>query len=662
MANDKAFKIKNGLSATRYLQTSGTVTDGSAGHSLVGAVYDNKSFDHSSDAGIVLGMYMKSDGTKMYLSSSGSGTYTDSIIEYDLSTAWDISTASYNANISVASQDTTPYGVYIADDSNDTDSYGKTMFVLGRATGSVYQYTLSTAWDVSSATYASKSFDFTTQVTLPATGFFFKSDGSIMYVMESTASDNVNVYQYNLTTSWDVSSAVYSGNIYAINDGLSASLFFTSDGKEMYHNVYSNASGSQDIVRKHTLSTAWDISTASVSSETLDVSGQDTSPYSLWFKPDGSKLYVGGISNDKVFQYSTTQDKQTLDLSTGNYFSYTLTDNTKIELSNPPASGKAYAAQIEVTGGAPGYDISSANYDSKSFSVGTQDASPIGLTVLDDGTKFYVTGNSNDTIFQYSMSTAHDISTASYDSKSLDVSGQDVSPKEISFNSDGTKMYLLGDVGNDINQYTLTTAYDISTASFDSVTASLNSSDSYFGLHFKPDGTEFYVLNATADTVEQYSLTTAFDLSTVSYTTNFSVSSQDTGPEAISLSNDGTKLFVVGSANETIFQYSLSTAWDLSTASYSSVSFDISSQDTDAKGISFSNSGKVMYIVGPTNDTIYQYSTTGAIYTITWPDSIKWDLGVAPAAPAIGNTDLHAIFTVDGGTTYYGAKTAGDFS
>jgi hypothetical protein len=340
----EAFKIKNGLSATRYLGSNGTETIGSVGYNLAGASYDSKSFDHSSDAGIVLGMYIKSDGTKMYLSSSASGTYTDSIIEYALSTAWDISTASYNANVSVASQDTTPYGVFFKPD-------GLTMFVLGRATGFVYQYTLSTAWDVSTATYASKSFGFTTQVTLPSTGFFFKSDGSIMYIMESTASTNVNVYQYDLSTAWDVSSAAYSSKSYAINDGLSASLFFTSDGKEMYHNVYSNTSGLQDIVRKHTLSTAWDVSTASVSPETLDVSGKDTSPYSLWFKPDGSKLYVGGATSDTIYQYSTVSYTQTLDLSTGTTFSFTPSGATIVSFTNPPASGNAIAFSVIIGAG-----------------------------------------------------------------------------------------------------------------------------------------------------------------------------------------------------------------------------------------------------------------------------------------------------------------------
>ena len=38
-------------------------------------------------------------------------------------------------------------------------------------------------------------------------------------------------------------------------------------------------------------------------------------------------------------------------------------------------------------------------------------------------------------------------------------------------------------------------------------------------------------------------------------------------------------MYVVGSSLDTVYQYALSTAWDVSTASYDSVSLSVSSQD-----------------------------------------------------------------------------------
>lgn len=48
--------------------------------------------------------------------------------------------------------------------------------------------------------------------------------------------------------------------------------------------------------------------------------------------------------------------------------------------------------------------------------------------------------------------------------------------------------------------------------------------------------------------------------------------------------------------------------------------------------------------------------TSSGSYAITWPTSIKWEGGSAPANTASGATDLYTFITVDGGTTYFGKK------
>ena len=71
---------------------------------------------------------------------------------------------------------------------------------------------------------------------------------------------------------------------------------------------------------------------------------------------------------------------------------------------------------------------------------------------------------------------------------------------------------------------------------------------------------------------------------------------------------DGTKMYIMGYASDSVHQYSLSTAWDLDTAAYDSVSFDVSEQDASPYGIAFKNNGRKMYIMGENNNTLYQYS------------------------------------------------------
>ena len=331
MANDKNFVIKNGLSVgTRYLQTGGTETAGTVGYNLAGASYDSVSFSVASQDTLPGAFAMKNDGTILYMH----GATNDRLYQYTLSTAWDLSTASYaSKNFLTSTQNGNAGPVAFKAD-------GTSFYVSGSTNDTVYQYDMSTAWDISTASYASKSFSLSSQETVP-TGLFFKSDGTKMYM---TGSGTDSIYQYSLSTAWDVSTASYDSVTFDLSSQgtASASLFFKSDGTEFYT---TDSNG----VFKYSLSTAWDISTTSYV-ETFDTTTESTSPRQSWFKSDGTKMFVLGLTNDTIYQYSTVQDTQTLDLSTGTYFSFTPSGATTVAFTNAPASGKAVGFAVEING------------------------------------------------------------------------------------------------------------------------------------------------------------------------------------------------------------------------------------------------------------------------------------------------------------------------
>jgi hypothetical protein len=49
---------------------------------------------------------------------------------------------------------------------------------------------------------------------------------------------------------------------------------------------------------------------------------------------------------------------------------------------------------------------------------------------------------------------------------SFSLGSQDNLPRGIAFNADGTKMFVVGGNGDEVNEYTLTTGFDVSTASY----------------------------------------------------------------------------------------------------------------------------------------------------------------------------------------------------
>ena len=354
------------------------------------------------------------------------------------------------------------------------------------------------------------------------------------------------------------------------------------------------------------------------------------------------------------------------------------------------------------TAGSEAYNINSFPYDSKSFNLSTQDGTPFSVSLSSSGNKLYMAGNNTDSVYQYSLSTANDISTAVYDSVSFSVTSQDTQPYDLAFKSDGTKMYILGATGDSVYQYSLSTAWDLTTASYDSVSFSINSQDEDpRSFSFNSSGTKMYVMGTNlSKTVYQYSLATAWGVSTASYDSiSLNVSGQAPNALGLTFNSTGTKMFVSCINNDRVYQYSLSTADDLSTASYDNVSLDVSGQDINPYDITFSGDDSKMYMVGLSSDTVYQYSanfltqtldlSTGTTFSftpsgattvsftnppasgnaigfsleingdgsaITWPSSVKWDLATAPTATA--TKELYTFVTTDGGTTYYGKKAA----
>ena len=255
------------------------------------------------------------------------------------------------------------------------------------------------------------------------------------------------------------------------------------------------------------------------------------------------------------------------------------------------------------------YDLANASYDSVSFSVAGQETIPRGLFFKPDGTKMYVVGQADDEVLEYDLSTAWGISTASY-LQAFSVGTQEAFPAGIFFKTDGTKMYITGPAGDDVNEYTLSTAWDITTASYSQNFSVASQDTTPLDLSFKSDGTKMYFVGGTNDAVYEYNLSTAWDISTASYSQNFSLSSQITeNAQGLSFKPDGTKMYVVGQYNASAaYEYSLSTAWDVSSASFVQ-SFSVLAQDANMQALSFKADGTKMYILGSTNGAVFQYST-----------------------------------------------------
>lgn len=223
-----------------------------------------------------------------------------------------------------------------------------------------------------------------------------------------------------------------------------------------------------------------------------------------------------------------------------------------------------------------------------------------------DGTKLYY--NSSGLITQYTLSTPYNISTASNSGKSFDISG--TSAYGIDFSTDGTKLYLSARAYGSIRQYAMSTPWDISTASY--TTQSLNTTITTGSfvmqdLAVATDGSAiFFAVQDGTKLVYRLSLSTPWDASTATISPNsLSIASQTSaGPIALAITKDGTNVLVA--VNNTILQYSLATAWNLSTASY--VGSKTFAQLSEIYSLYFGNKDTQFIASGSSGSTSYQYS------------------------------------------------------
>jgi DNA-binding beta-propeller fold protein YncE len=253
---------------------------------------------------------------------------------------------------------------------------------------------------------------------------------------------------------------------------------------------------------------------------------------------------------------------------------------------------------------------------SQDFSVASQDLFPTGIFFRADGLKMYIVGSLNNKVYEYNLSTAWNITTAVY-SQDFSVASQEQSLQGIFFRPDGLKMYIVGALNDKVYEYNLSTAWNITTAVYsqDFRVGGLDSQPT--GIFFRPDGLKMYIVGALNDKVYEYNLSTAWNITTAVYSQDFRVNLQDNSPQGIFFRPDGLKMYMVGLSNDRVYEYNLSTAWNITTAVYSQ-DFSVASQDTIPTGIFFRADGLKMYIVGQSNDRVYEYNLP--------PESIGLDL------------------------------------
>lgn len=418
-------------------------------------------------------------------------------------------------------------------------------------------------------------------------GFDVSRDGRYVYVAVRGTRTTATIFQYECSTPWDLSTITYASKSLVVGDWEQDcnGIAISDDGTRLFFTGYGC-----DAVWSCTLSTPYDLSTATVDVKKVYVGGQDTTANTPFFGDSGTKMYVMGGTNRVVYQYT---------LSTA-------------------------------------WNVNTASYASKSFSVNAQDTAAQGLFFKSDGLTMYMVGSTNDAVYQYTLSTAWDVSTASYASKSKAVGTEETTPRAVFFKPDGTKMYVMGQTGDDVNEYDLSTPWDVSTASYVRVSAGIGEASST-GLWFRNDGTKMYVTGTANDAVREFTLSTAWNVSTISFSKSLSVGFE-TAPTGITFKDDGTELYVSGSTNDCVYEIVLGAAWDVGTAKGFTY---VGGTEGAPRGLHINSNGTLLYLAG-SSDFIRKYALSTA-----------YELGTAALSESFSQVGSMGFHVMPDGLTIY---------
>lgn len=577
------------------------------------------------------GIWFKGDGARMYVVASGQPAQ---VVEQSLAVPWDTSAARttlFTLTLPVAFST----GISLSSD-------GGNAYVLTSSDGSswsVSRYTMASQWTLSTASFAESL-----QTHQTATGVALSTAGDILYVVERQSG---SIHQYALPTPWSLQSATASGSFSLAGFGSDTNgpedVFIRNDGVMMYVSFRGTTVDARIV--QFGMETPWDVSTLkhirTYSSQSLEP------PLGLHFKPDGSRAFVANsflksfdfvaageitITEHPVSVFSETGAatfSADATVNNGATISYaweraaagstawqTLTGQTAKTLSVSGRTAANDGERYRVVASAPNagsvvsneatLQIGGFGFLAGSFSVLSQDGAPAGVAIGNSGMNLYIVGSLGDDINEYSLSTPWSVATASF-TRSQSVAAQEGFPTGVSFSTTGDLMFVCGYNEDRVHAYTLATPWNISTAT---ATASVSVAAKFSlprGVAFSPDGSRMFVVGSgSVNGVARYNLSMPWDITSASHAEDYSVAGYENTPSGVVFSSNGSRMLVAGIAGQAVYDHTLATPWSIATATLTKTS-TLLAVNHDPFGIAASPTLDRVFVTGSNNSSVYQY-------------------------------------------------------
>lgn len=669
-ATETAANVTNATSAESgigidFEENNSTISYGYK-YSLENGAEFSTYFDPSGDDTNVAGLAFNDDGTKMFIV----GNTGNAILQYSLDFPYEIGGAvTLEGSFDVSSYDITPTDVIF-------NPSGNKMYVVGLSSNSIHQFSLSTPYDLTSGvTYDDTPFS-TPSYSHSIT---FNNDGTTLFIFGGISSGS-GVNQYELNTPYDITTGLTFVTKFTIGslESNPRGMAFSDNGFNMF------LVGLNDNVYRYSLSKPFDLTSTVTQIGTFDMNSSLNSATGLVFDATGSRMFVSSVQSSinriSEFKLNTGGFKEAaanngsvdgsivlraFDAEFANAGG-TLSSPSDYSVTGIPAgltpvlsvAGDGFSATLTLSGSASnhqnvndiddliftlnssafasdyslidnvsgvnsylGIDFNNNNpiivygsaYDilggvtlNGNQTVSSEETSGTGVAFSADGNKMFVVGNNSDNVHQYTLTSAFDPSGGITLDGSYNISSEDGFASGITFSKDGMKMFISGDDRSDIYQYSLSSAFDI-TSGVTLVGSFFSTHDtSPQGVEFSVDGSSMFILGSSGIEINQYSLSTPFDITSgVSYETTYDISGEETSPRDLAFSSDGSKMLIVGASGRDVTQYDLSVPFNLASGVTPGSTYGITAATSNPRGLCFDNDGDRFFVLDPS--TVHQF-------------------------------------------------------
>ena len=233
-------------------------------------------------------------------------------------------------------------------------------------------------------------------------------------------------------------------------------------------------------------------------------------------------------------------------------------------------------------------------------------STPMNIFFKADGLQVFLLDYVTDDVERLSLSTAWDVTSTLTPVDSFSVTPQTNGSAWVQLSDTGRHMFVLSTGVDTVYEYDVDPAYDISAATFTQSQSFVPGGGGGFtSFAFNADGTKIFFTEGGNTTMSFYTLSTPYDISSVGAESTQAISGA-TGSGQISFADNGSFMLWLDITNDNLLLFTLSTAYDLSTATLKETKTNI---DTDLRSPVFGDSGNNVIFVNRIDDNLYSYNS-----------------------------------------------------